>query len=163
MTIVESNVEPSKENLWLYKGELRQFGPNGWEAVTASDNAPKYVFETIRDFPILSLSPGYSSAFKVYSYTEQDGVKKMVKPYVFGAFGIVDVMIRTSSRGYYIVDIFPKGLNDNELVIIEGENGRQIVVPVIVSGYGGEGTTTTPAPTTTIPKPVVPTSTTSSD
>lgn len=90
-TIVESNVEPSKENLWLYKGELRQFGPNGWEAVSASDNAPKYIFNVIRDFPTLALSPGYSQTVKVYSYTEQDGIKKMVKPYVFGAFNVVDI------------------------------------------------------------------------
>ena len=147
-TIVESNVEPSKENLWLYKGELRQFGPNGWEAVSASDNAPKYIFKVIRDFPTLRLSPGYSTTFKVYSYTEQDGVKKMVTPHVFGAFDIVDIWIRTSSGGYYLVDIFPKGLNDNELVIIEGENDRQIVVPVIVSGYDDDAITT-PAPTIT--------------
>lgn len=36
VTIVESNVEPNKEHLWFYKGELKWFGPNGWEGVNKS-------------------------------------------------------------------------------------------------------------------------------
>lgn len=43
VTIVESNVEPNKENLWFYKGELKWFGPKGWETVVTSDITPKYV------------------------------------------------------------------------------------------------------------------------
>lgn len=33
VTIVESNVEPNKEHLWLYNGRLKWFGPKGWEEV----------------------------------------------------------------------------------------------------------------------------------
>lgn len=33
VTIVESNVEPNKEHLWLYNGKLKWFGPNGWEDI----------------------------------------------------------------------------------------------------------------------------------
>ena len=33
VTIVESNIEPNKEHLWFYNGELKWFGPNGWEDV----------------------------------------------------------------------------------------------------------------------------------
>ena len=36
VTIVESNVEPNKEHLWFYKGELKWFSPNGWEGVNKS-------------------------------------------------------------------------------------------------------------------------------
>ena len=159
-TIVESNVEPSKENLWLYKGELRQFGPNGWEAVSASDNAPKYIFNVIRDFRALLLSPSNQSGrIIVDSYTEQDGVKETVPITSYTASsGIVSVLLIRASTGRYLVDIFTKGIDGNDLVIIEGHNGRQVIVPVIVSGFGDISTTTT---TTSTPIPGATTTSTS--
>lgn len=150
-TIVESNVEPSKENLWLYKGELRQFGPNGWEAVSASDNAPKYIFKVVRDFPVLPLSPSYQSRrVKVYSYIEQDGVKEEVPINIYSASsGIVSTLPIMTSTGHYLVDIFAQGIDGNELVIIEGQDDRQIIIPVIVSGFSDVTTTTTSTTSTT--------------
>lgn len=160
-TIVESNVEPSKENLWLYKGELRQFGPNGWEAVSASDNAPKYIFNVIRDFQALLLSPSNQSGrIIVDSYTEQDGVKETVPITSYTASsGIVSVLLIRASTGRYLVDIFTKGIDGNDLVIIEGHNGRQVIVPVIVSGFGDISTTTTTTSSTPIPEVTTTTST----
>lgn len=158
-TIVESNVEPSKENLWLYKGELRQFGPNGWEAVSASDNAPKYVLKVHRNSDVLSLSPGYTPAVRIYSYTEQNGVKEVVSPHTYSALGIVSVSnIRVFD--YYMLIIFTKGINGNDLIIIEGSNNRQIVVPIRVTGYNDTApddvtTTSTTTTTSTSTKPPV--------
>lgn len=37
--IVESNVAPNIENLWLDKGKLKYFGPNGWELIFAGTGA----------------------------------------------------------------------------------------------------------------------------
>lgn len=47
VTIVESNVEPNKENLWFYKGELKWFGPKGWETVGTSDTTPKHTSKKV--------------------------------------------------------------------------------------------------------------------
>ena len=154
-TIVESNVEPSKENLWLYKGELRQFGPNGWEAVSASDNAPKYIFKVIRDFPVLPISPSNPARrVKVYSYTEQDGVKKTFPITVYCASGgKVSTNLKNVSTGQFLVTLLTLGHDGNDLVIIEGQNDRQVIVPVRVSGYSEEGTTTTSTTTSTTTPP----------
>ena len=162
-TIVESNVEPSKENLWLYKGELRQFGPNGWEAVSASDNAPKYVFNVVRDFPVLQLSPSNPERrVKVYSYTEQDGVKKTFPITVYCASGsIVITNLKCVSTGQFLVTLLTKGIDGNDLVIIEGSNNRQIVVPIRVTGYGDAAASTPPTTTSTPPPPTTTTTSTS--
>ena len=40
VTIVESNVEPNKEHLWFYNGELKWFGPNGWEKIYSQALSP---------------------------------------------------------------------------------------------------------------------------
>lgn len=40
VTIVESNVEPNKEHLWFYNGELKWFGPNGWEKIYSQVLSP---------------------------------------------------------------------------------------------------------------------------
>ena len=150
-TIVESNIEPSKENLWLYKGELRQFGPNGWEAVSASDNAPKYIFKVIRDFTVLPISPSNPERrVKVYSYTEQDGVKKTFPITVYCASGgIVTTNLKYVSTGQFLVTLLTLGTDGNDLVIIEGQDNRQIIIPVTVSGYSEEGTTSTKPPVST--------------
>lgn len=34
--IIESEFAPSKHDIWLFKGSLKYFGPNGWSNVKAS-------------------------------------------------------------------------------------------------------------------------------
>lgn len=37
LTIVESNVEPNKEHLWLYNGNIKYYSNNGWATLDSSD------------------------------------------------------------------------------------------------------------------------------
>ena len=37
LTIVESNVEPNKEHLWLYNGNIKYYSSNGWVTLGSSD------------------------------------------------------------------------------------------------------------------------------
>ena len=156
-TIVESNVEPSKENLWLYKGELRQFGPNGWEAVSASDNAPKYVFNTYA-YPTVNLSRNSPhGTIKVDSYYELNGVKTGA-PILFDSSNPSLLSVGweqdKNAVGSYIVRFEAKYLDGDGIVIIQGREGRNFIVAVHVSGFSTTTattttTTSTPAPTTT--------------
>lgn len=168
-TIVESNVEPSKENLWLYKGELRWYGPNGWKAVTASDNAPKYIFELklIDSYPIISLSPGSSNVnIRLDSYTELDGVREYVPIQIYNVLddiAFVNWWKDKDTTGSYIIE-FSARWDGTSMYIIKGREGRNIIVPVYCRGFGPSPTTTsTPSPITTTtvppttPKPVSPT------
>lgn len=152
-TIVESNVEPSKENLWLYKGELRWYGSNGWEAVTASDNAPKYIFElkSIDSYPIIALSPDYPSVnIRLDSYTELDGVKEYVPIQIYNVLddiAFVNWIKDRDATGSYIIE-FSARYDGTSMYIIKGREGRNIIVPVRCIGFG-LSTTSTPSPGTT--------------
>ena len=37
LTIIESNVEPNKEHLWLYNGNIKYYSSNGWVTLGSSD------------------------------------------------------------------------------------------------------------------------------
>lgn len=164
-TIVESNVEPSKENLWLYKGELRWFGPNGWEAVSASDNAPKYVFNTYT-YPTVNLSKNSPhGTIKVDSYYELNGVKTGA-PILFDSSNpsLLQVYWERDKNavGSYIVHFGATYLDGDGIVIIQGREGRNFIVAVHVSGFGDLPTTTTTTTTTSTPAPTTTTTSTTS-
>lgn len=42
--IVQSSIEPSKEDLWFKEGDIKYFGTNGWDSIT--DNADRKELET---------------------------------------------------------------------------------------------------------------------
>lgn len=153
VTIVESNVEPSKENLWLYKGELRWYGSNGWEAVTASDNVSKYIFElkSIDSYPIISLSPSSPSVnIRLDSYTELDGVKEYVPIQIYNVLDDIASVAwwkDKDSTGSYII-AFSARYDGTSMYIIKGREGRNIIVPVQCIGFGLSTTTSTPSPGT---------------
>ena len=47
--IVESESAPSKFDLWMFRGSLKYFGPNGWTSIKAASNLVSW--EDINDKP----------------------------------------------------------------------------------------------------------------
>ena len=168
VTIVESNVEPNKEHLWFYRGELKWFGPNGWETVTTSDIEPKYIFKKNSSIESLQfdLANGTNGiTVEVLSYTESKGIKKEVPISVsFQSGGTIAGTnnIYYNPIGIYNPSIFPKSVG-YDIAFIKGAEGRSIIIPITVVNTSNTTTTTTststPAPTTT-PSPVTTTTTT---
>lgn len=50
VTIVDSNVEPNKQHLWFYNGELKFFGPNGWTPISV-ESSGELKFQYIQEVP----------------------------------------------------------------------------------------------------------------
>lgn len=156
VTIVESKVEPNKENLWFYKGELKWFGPNGWETVTTSDIEPKYIFEkTDHNLESIQLTlNGASALVGVLSYDELNGVKTDVPVSVSFLSGQTIAgsgdIYHTNGTGLYEVSIY--GISTGyDIAFIKGADGRSIIIPITVADTSNTTTTTTstPVPTTT--------------
>lgn len=49
VTIVESDVEPNKEHLWLYNGDIKYYSNNGWVTLDSSDENIKEALTTAQE------------------------------------------------------------------------------------------------------------------
>ena len=151
VTIVESNIEPNKEHLWFYRGELKWFGPNGWETVTTSDIEPKYIFKKNSSIESLQfdLANGNNGiTVEVLSYTESKGIKKEVPISVsFQSGGTIASTdnIYYNPIGIYNPSIFPKSVG-YDIAFIKGAEGRSIIIPITVVNTSNTTTTTTSTP-----------------
>lgn len=147
VTIVESNIEPNKEHLWFYRGELKWFGPNGWETVTTSDITPKYIFEkTAHNLESIELTlDGSSAIVGILSYTQLNGVKTDVPVSISflsgGTVAASDNIYHTNGTGLYEVSIYSKSVG-YDIAFIKGAEGRSIIIPITVGNTSNTTTTT---------------------
>lgn len=60
--IIESEFAPSKHDIWLFKGSLKYFGPNGWSNVKASisGDIPWKDIEDKPEFATVATSGSYN-------------------------------------------------------------------------------------------------------
>lgn len=126
VTIVESNVEPNKEHLWLYNGKLKWFGPNGWEDIcvckspspsSTTTTTPKPVVPPATTTTTTSTAPGPGVAttpigMRVYNYMDAT-----IDIIVFGA-NSVNRHIPTNGDAY-IEEVYPSTSGGNITLYIK--------------------------------------------
>lgn len=131
VTIVESNVEPNKEHLWFYNGELKWFGPNGWETVTTSNTtttstpAPT-ITTTSTPAPITTSALG----LRIYNNTNNT-----ISGSADAGLGAVSYSI-PASESNYVYGIMTSSIGGNIVLKIDAESADSILSVEVTGNIG---------------------------
>ena len=111
VTIVESNVEPNKEHLWLYNGKLKWFGPNGWEEIYSQALSP-----TTTPEPGVATTP---IGVRVHNYMDV-----IIDTIVFGANSVNRYI--PANGDVYIEGVYPSTSGGNITLYIKVRDSGSI-------------------------------------
>lgn len=132
VTIVESNIEPNKESLWLYKGRLKWFGPNGWEEVNSQT-----VSSTITSTPVPVVTTTFANTsietalgLKIYNNTDNT-----ISGSADAGLGAISYSIPTSESGW-VPDVMPLPTGGNIVLKIDAESATSSLSVEVTGNIG---------------------------
>lgn len=123
LTIVESNVEPNKEHLWLHNGIIKYYSSNGWVTLGSSDEDIKEAITTAQEAQAAADSASENAGQAI-------GLANEVKEFAEGIAGKADDAIKKATEATGKAEDAERDATEAKKATEQHKNNKEIHVPI---------------------------------